>query len=102
MKTRNRRLILAGALALAASPAIVKFVGGNAQDATHHSLRMRAITLGADRITIKVDRARCPQVPHAEFLITFDPADPNSADLAALISDIVGEDASFKQSGGRA
>ncbi len=63
---------------------------------------VRAITLGPDRITIKVDRAACPQVPHAEFLITFDPADPHSADLAALISDIVGEDAAFKQSGGRA
>ncbi len=37
-----------GGFAMAAAPAIVKFVGGNAQDAMHHSLRMRAITLGAN------------------------------------------------------
>jgi hypothetical protein len=37
-----------GGFAMAAAPAIVKFVGGTATDATHHSLRMRAITLGAN------------------------------------------------------
>jgi len=37
-----------GGFAMAAAPAIVKFVGGTAADATHHSLRMRAITLGAN------------------------------------------------------
>jgi hypothetical protein len=37
-----------GGFAMAAAPAIVKFVGGTASDATHHSLRMRAITLGAN------------------------------------------------------
>ena len=36
-----------GGFAMAAAPAIVKFVGGTSADATHHSLRMRAITLGA-------------------------------------------------------
>ena len=35
-----------GGFAMAAAPAIVRFVGGNATDALHHSLRMRAITLG--------------------------------------------------------
>lgn len=35
-----------GGFAMAAAPAIVKFVGGTSRDATHHSLRMRAITLG--------------------------------------------------------
>jgi hypothetical protein len=35
-----------GGFAMAAAPAIVRFVGGNAADALHHSLRMRAITLG--------------------------------------------------------
>jgi hypothetical protein len=33
---------------MAAAPAIVKFVGGSATDALHHSLRMRAITLGTN------------------------------------------------------
>jgi hypothetical protein len=33
---------------MAAAPAIVKFVGGSATDALHHSLRMRAITIGAN------------------------------------------------------
>jgi len=37
-----------GGFAMAAAPAIVKFVGGNSTDATHHSLRMRAITLGTN------------------------------------------------------
>jgi len=37
-----------GGFAMAAAPAIVRFVGGTAADATHHSLRMRAITLGAN------------------------------------------------------
>jgi hypothetical protein len=37
-----------GGFAMAAAPAIVKFVGGTAADAAHHSLRMRAITLGAN------------------------------------------------------
>src|SRR5205807_1057773 len=37
-----------GGFAMAAAPAIVKFVGGTAADAVHHSLRMRAITLGAN------------------------------------------------------
>jgi len=37
-----------GGFAMAAAPAIVKFVGGTAADATRHSLRMRAITLGAN------------------------------------------------------
>ena len=37
-----------GGFAMAAAPAIVKFVGGTPADATHHSLRMRAITLGAN------------------------------------------------------
>ena len=37
-----------GGFAMAAAPAIVKFVGGTATDAIHHSLRMRAITLGAN------------------------------------------------------
>ena len=37
-----------GGFAMAAAPAIVKFVGGSANDALHHSLRMRAITLGAN------------------------------------------------------
>ena len=37
-----------GGFAMAAAPAIVKFVGGTAADATHHSLRMRTITLGAN------------------------------------------------------
>ncbi len=36
-----------GGFAMAAAPAIVKFVGGTPTDAIHHSLRMRAITLGA-------------------------------------------------------
>jgi hypothetical protein len=37
-----------GGFAMAAAPAIVRFVGGTATDATYHSLRMRAITLGAN------------------------------------------------------
>jgi hypothetical protein len=37
-----------GGFAMAAAPAIVKFVGGTAADALHHSMRMRAITLGAN------------------------------------------------------
>jgi hypothetical protein len=37
-----------GGFAMAAAPAIVKFVGGSATDALHHSLRMRAITIGAN------------------------------------------------------
>jgi hypothetical protein len=37
-----------GGFAMAAAPAIVKFVGGSPEDALHHSLRMRAITLGAN------------------------------------------------------
>jgi hypothetical protein len=37
-----------GGFAMAAAPAIVKFVGGSPTDAIHHSLRMRAITLGAN------------------------------------------------------
>ena len=37
-----------GGFAMAAAPAIVKFVGGTAADALHHSLQMRAITLGAN------------------------------------------------------
>jgi hypothetical protein len=37
-----------GGFAMAAAPAIVKFVGGAPSDAMHHSLRMRAITLGAN------------------------------------------------------
>jgi len=36
-----------GGFAMAAAPAIVKFVGGTSADAMHHSLRMRAITLGS-------------------------------------------------------
>jgi hypothetical protein len=35
-----------GGFAMAAAPAIVKFVGGTPAEALHHSLRMRAITLG--------------------------------------------------------
>lgn len=35
-----------GGFAMAASPAIVKFVGGTSQDALNNSLRMREITLG--------------------------------------------------------
>jgi len=37
-----------GGFAMAAAPAIVKFVGGTPADATHHSLRMRTITLGTN------------------------------------------------------
>jgi hypothetical protein len=37
-----------GGFAMAAAPAIVRFVGGTASDAIHHSLRMRAITLGSN------------------------------------------------------
>jgi hypothetical protein len=37
-----------GGFAMAAAPAIVKFVGGTPTDAIHHSLRMRAITIGAN------------------------------------------------------
>jgi len=37
-----------GGFAMAAAPAIVRFVGGTATDAIHHSLRMRAITLGSN------------------------------------------------------
>ena len=37
-----------GGFAMAAAPAIVRFVGGAATDAIHHSLRMRAITLGSN------------------------------------------------------
>jgi len=37
-----------GGFAMAAAPAIVKFVGGSATDALHHSLRMRGITLGTN------------------------------------------------------
>ena len=37
-----------GGFAMAAAPAIVKFVGGTPTDAVHHSLRMRAITLGVN------------------------------------------------------
>ena len=37
-----------GGFAMAAAPAIVKFVGGTPTDATHYSLRMRAITLGVN------------------------------------------------------
>ena len=37
-----------GGFAMAAAPAIVKFVGGSATDALHHSLRMRAITIGTN------------------------------------------------------
>jgi hypothetical protein len=37
-----------GGFAMAAAPAIVKFVGGTPLDAMHHSQRMCAITLGAN------------------------------------------------------
>lgn len=37
-----------GGFAMAASPAIVQFVGGTPADATAHSRRMRSITLGAN------------------------------------------------------
>jgi hypothetical protein len=37
-----------GGFAMAAAPAIVKFVGGGAADALHHSVRMRSITLGTN------------------------------------------------------
>ncbi len=37
-----------GGFAMAAAPAIVKFVGGTPSDAIHQSLRMRAITLGVN------------------------------------------------------
>ena len=37
-----------GGFAMAAAPAIVKFVGGTPTDAIHHSLRMRAITLATN------------------------------------------------------
>jgi hypothetical protein len=37
-----------GGFAMAAAPAIVKFVGGTPADAIAHSLRMRAITLGTN------------------------------------------------------
>ncbi|HVO87589.1 MAG TPA: DUF1116 domain-containing protein [Casimicrobiaceae bacterium] len=37
-----------GGFAMAAAPAIVRFVGGHARDAIAHSLRMRSITLGAN------------------------------------------------------
>jgi len=37
-----------GGFAMAAAPAIVKFVGGTPTDAIHHSLRMLAITLGVN------------------------------------------------------
>jgi hypothetical protein len=37
-----------GGFAMAAAPAIVKFVGGTSADAMHYSLRMHAITLGAN------------------------------------------------------
>src|SRR4249920_2263438 len=37
-----------GGFAMAAAPAIVKFVGGSATDALHHSLRMREITVGVN------------------------------------------------------
>jgi hypothetical protein len=37
-----------GGFAMAAAPAIVKFVGGSASDALHHSMRMREITIGAN------------------------------------------------------
>jgi hypothetical protein len=37
-----------GGFAMAAAPAIVKFVGGTPADAVAHSLRMRAITLGTN------------------------------------------------------
>ena len=37
-----------GGFAMAAAPAIVKFVGGTSVDAMRHSLRMRAITLGSN------------------------------------------------------
>ena len=37
-----------GGFAMAAAPAIVKFVGGSAADALQHSLRMREITLGTN------------------------------------------------------
>jgi hypothetical protein len=37
-----------GGFAMAAAPAIVKFVGGTPSDAIRHSLRMRAITLGTN------------------------------------------------------
>jgi hypothetical protein len=37
-----------GGFAMAAAPAIVRFVGGTSADATAHSLRMRAITLGTN------------------------------------------------------
>jgi hypothetical protein len=37
-----------GGFAMAAAPAIVRFVGGTSADAMHYSLRMRAITQGAN------------------------------------------------------
>ena len=37
-----------GGFAMASSPAIVKFVGGTPQDASNHSRRMQAITLGGN------------------------------------------------------
>ena len=37
-----------GGFAMAAAPAIVRFVGGTSNDAMHHSLRMRAITHGVN------------------------------------------------------
>lgn len=63
---------------------------------------VRAIALGADRISIRIDRDVCRQIPHAEFVITFDPDDPRAAGLPALLADLVGTDALFRRSGGRA
>lgn len=63
---------------------------------------VQAIALAADRITIKIDRRRCSQIPHAEFVVTFDPTDPRAADLPGLVADLVGTDARFRSTGGRA
>jgi hypothetical protein len=63
---------------------------------------IKAITLAADRITIKIDRAVCSQIPHAEFVVTFDPMDPRSADLPDLVEALAGSDASYRRAGGHA
>ncbi|MDX2308060.1 MAG: Imm10 family immunity protein [Hyphomicrobium sp.] len=63
---------------------------------------VRSILLGEDRISIKIDRTMCRQIPHAEFVVTFDPKDPHAAVLPELLAELIGTEATFKASGGHA
>ena len=57
---------------------------------------LASVTLHPDRLVLRIDRKRCKLIPHAELVVTFDPAYETAHRLPGLLRQLIGDTAPLR------